>query len=460
MATGLSLVVTILAGYSTRLSLVEAAAWVTHTDEVKLAIAGCQRALDHGDDELLRRSLTQVRRLTVDNARQQANVERAAPLLARGERTAVDELLDSMQAEEDRLMVERLQRIDSTRASSSRAFVAGAVLTLVFAAAAVVLVRAQRQELTRQRTLLQAIIESVDEGIIALEPSRTIIAINAVARSMWGGAAPRDRWPADWSSALVARYEDGTLMKPHEAPLARALRGEPTDGVVYHVAPSAPQDGDAAAGVWVSASARPIRDASGQTIAAVTTLRDVSEQREDVERLRDLSLTDEMTGLLNRRGFLGMANARLALARRTKAPIALLFADVNGLKQINDQLGHEEGDRAIKDAARTLRGLFREGDVVARLGGDEFVALLPNFAPAARDPLLARLAATIRAQVDQEPRPYKLSMSAGVTFMDWEGGCGLEELLAEADRLMYTRKRERAGQSSPVLRVVSPVDEG
>jgi hypothetical protein len=138
------------------------------------------------------------------------------------------------------------------------------------------------------------------------------------------------------------------------------------EGVVYRVLPkSAPPA--AGKGVWVSASARPIRDELGRIVAAVTTLRDITEQHTTAERLRDLSLTDELTGLFNRRGIMTMANARISLARRTKAPLALLYADVNGLKRINDELGHKQGDRTIQDAAHVLRSVFREGDIVARI---------------------------------------------------------------------------------------------
>jgi diguanylate cyclase (GGDEF)-like protein len=139
-----------------------------------------------------------------------------------------------------------------------------------------------------------------------------------------------------------------------------------------------------------------------------------------------------------------MANARIAEARRSKPPMALLYADVDGLMRINDELGHEEGDRVIQDAARTLRDVFRDGDIVARIGGDEFVALLVSFSPAAREALLERLGIAIRAH-GQEPRPFRLSMSYGLTFTDWELGRSLEELLADADRSMYERKRAGNG---------------
>jgi diguanylate cyclase (GGDEF)-like protein len=335
-------------------------------------------------------------------------------------------------------------------------FTAGAVLTFAFGVGAFALLQAQRRELARQRTLLETILESVDEGIIAVDESREIIAINRLARSLWGGSAPRDQWPEDWRSALEATYEDGSVMKPEDGPLARALRGEPSAGVVYRVVPASERAVENA-GVWVSATACPIRDKLGRTIAAVTTLRDITEQRAHAERLLDQSLTDELTGLLNRRGFHALANARIAEARRSRTPMALFYADVDGLKRINDELGHEQGDRVIQDAARTLREVFRGGDIVARIGGDEFVALLPNFSPAAREPLLERLGIAVGTP-GPEPRPFRLSMSYGLTFMDWDRGRSLDELLADADRGMYERKR--AAKSSPVLQALRPSSSG
>jgi len=182
-ATLASLIVTIVAGYFTRLSLIEASGWVTHTDGVKLAIAECERALDHGVAEALRPALGKVERLTVDNPRQQQNVSRAALLAERGgSRAELEDLFASMQGEEDRLLTVRLEWLASARTRSSVAFVVGAVLTVLLGVFAFALLRAQRQLLARQRALLEAIIESVDEGIIAVEPSRRMIAINAVAR--------------------------------------------------------------------------------------------------------------------------------------------------------------------------------------------------------------------------------------------------------------------------------------
>ena len=455
-ATLVSLTVTFVAGYLTHLSLIEAVGWIDHTNEVKLAIDDCQFALTRADVEGLKQATANVGRLTVDNPRQQQNVARVTLLAERAERLMLADLFASMQREEDRLMTERVQRATSARTRSAAVFKVAALLTFVLGIGSFAILRARRRELEHHQALLEAIIESVDEGVIALDASGEILAMNAEARSYWGASSPRDRWPKDWRAVLHATLEDGSQMTPEQGPLARALRGETCEDVVYRVTPAS-EPTSSKAGVWVSASARPIRSRLGRIVAAVSTLRNITAERANAERLRDESLTDELTKLLNRRGFLSMATARIETARHAKTPLALLYADINGLKLINDGLGHEQGDRAIQDAANVLRSVFREGDIIARIGGDEFVALLPNFAASARDPLLDRLARAIRSNVEREQRHYRLSMSADITYMDWDASPSVEALLSDADRKMYQRKRERASQSQPYVRAIHPI---
>src|SRR5690606_30591217 len=100
--------------------------------------------------------------------------------------------------------------------------------------------------------------------------------------------------------------------------------------------------------------------------------RDVTERRARERALQSLTIVDDLTGLYNRRGFLTLAERHLKLAIRKKAGLFLLFADLDGLKQINDTFGHLEGDRALVSAAQILRQSFRSADIIARLGGDEF----------------------------------------------------------------------------------------
>ncbi len=156
------------------------------------------------------------------------------------------------------------------------------------------------------------------------------------------------------------------------------------------------------------------------------------------------SVTDELTGLHNRRGFRELAAPLLERANRAGRPALLFFADVNGMKQINDTLGHDAGDEAIRLLATLLRAAFREGDLLARLGGDEFVILVPDAGPELADALRRRM----RALVDDHNaassgRPFRLSVSMGAAAYDPKSPRRLEALLAEADAIMYEQKRLR-----------------
>jgi diguanylate cyclase (GGDEF)-like protein len=100
--------------------------------------------------------------------------------------------------------------------------------------------------------------------------------------------------------------------------------------------------------------------------------------REENEELRGLALVDPLTKLYNRRGLDNELERALATSRRTDAPVSLLLIDLDGLKQVNDQQGHPEGDRVLREVGAVLRQSLRSTDTAARLGGDEFAVVMPN----------------------------------------------------------------------------------
>jgi diguanylate cyclase (GGDEF)-like protein len=169
--------------------------------------------------------------------------------------------------------------------------------------------------------------------------------------------------------------------------------------------------------------------------------RDVARRRARARALRDLSLTDELTGLYNRRGFLALSEQQARLARRRGEQLLLLFADMDGLKRINDEHGHDEGSRAIAAAGEVLRRAFRDSDVLARLGGDEFVALVAD--PSGKGPefFIERLSEGLRRHNERAATPYTVSLSVGAARLD--GAVGVEEAVARADELMYQNKRRK-----------------
>ena len=154
-----------------------------------------------------------------------------------------------------------------------------------------------------------------------------------------------------------------------------------------------------------------------------------------------LSLTDVLTGLYNRRGFFVEAERIFKVSRRQRTRSAVIFADIDGLKRINDALGHDAGDALIRDAAFVLRQSLRQADVVARLGGDEFVAYtLDDEQPGA---ILERIAANLHAFNLMQERPYTLSISTGLVQCDPRGRQTLVNYVLQADEQMYSNKRSR-----------------
>ena len=141
-----------------------------------------------------------------------------------------------------------------------------------------------------------------------------------------------------------------------------------------------------------------------------------------------------------------MAEQALKTARRAKTELTLIFVDLDGLKRVNDVLGHQAGDSMIVQTAQLLRRSFRESDLVARLGGDEFAVLaVITDSP---ESMLARLEQSVEQLNKSGSLPYTLSFSVGHVQCLHDGEKSLVELLADADARMYVQKQERSKAAS------------
>lgn len=221
-------------------------------------------------------------------------------------------------------------------------------------------------------------------------------------------------------------------------PLTKISEG--TDHLVQYESEQKRADGTS---LYLIVTATAFHGADGELLGIVEDFKDISERKRMEEELRSLSLRDELTGLYNRRGFITLADRELKMADRLKRGIFMLYADLDGLKIINDTLGHKEGDRAIREAATVLQETFRGSDIIGRIGGDEFVIVPIGIAGDNLDVITSRLQKIIDKQNENINRNYKLSLSFGVAYYDPENPVTIDELLIKADAMMYEQKRNK-----------------
>ena len=174
--------------------------------------------------------------------------------------------------------------------------------------------------------------------------------------------------------------------------------------------------------------------------------------KEDLEPLRDLAIlaqqeiissqliiSDELTGITNRRGFNLLAQKALNISYREKKPSVLVFFDLDKFKDINDSFGHTEGDNVLKIFSKNMESTFRESDIFARIGGDEFIVLLSNINYHDANMLINRFKKSFD-KINKSKQEYQITFSFGILEINLEENLNLEELTKKVDKLMYENK--------------------
>lgn len=190
---------------------------------------------------------------------------------------------------------------------------------------------------------------------------------------------------------------------------------------------------------WLMWNAAP--DPTRSSIYAVA--RDVTDLKLAEEALERLSITDELTGVWNRRGFSILAEKELARAARRTHPLLLFYMDMDGLKDLNDTFGHAAGDRVLFDVARLLQESCRGSDVVARIGGDEFVLLAADEHGEGERVITDRIRKAVLRLNESRRHAREIGLTIGALSVTPGEGADLATLLARADSRMYVEKRKK-----------------
>lgn len=283
----------------------------------------------------------------------------------------------------------------------------------------------------------RSIVENIADGVYFVDPARTIVYWNRGAEKLTGYSPDRVVGHRCYDNILNHVDAEGNVLCHTVCPLAATIK----DG----------QDREVT--VWlrhadgyrkpVRVRTAQVRDADGQVIGGVETFSDDSaavRAAEDADRARRDSVTDELTGLPNRRLFDTHLAGRLENLARYGWDFGLLVADIDFFKTVNDECGHAFGDAALRSVAATLQGATRTGDMLARWGGEEFAALVGASDPADLAETAERLRILVaRSEVRLGELTRTVHVSVGGTLATREDSA--ESLFTRADAALYAAKK-------------------
>ncbi len=290
------------------------------------------------------------------------------------------------------------------------------------------------QKIQKHNAFLETVLESLPYPFYVIDAKTYTIVI---ANSLLG---PVEKWQGSTCHKVTHHSDQPCIEDEHKCPLKEVIQtGKPV--IIEHIHFDRENNRR-----YVEVHGYPIFDERGNVVQMIEYSIDITDRKEMEQKLVEASIMDELTGIHNRRGFISLARKQLQVAMRSSQSMFLLFADLDNMKWINDELGHHVGDEALQDTAKLLKHTFRESDIIGRLGGDEFAVLLTNESDeSSRELILNRLQKKVEKFNAEHDRKYTLSLSAGLSFFNGEKPRFLEELLSEADRLMYEEKNKKRG---------------
>ncbi|MBL6931412.1 MAG: diguanylate cyclase [Rhodospirillales bacterium] len=298
------------------------------------------------------------------------------------------------------------------------------------------LIRASQATRGREQRI-NAILKAVDQAVITIDEFGVIKSVNDVAVKIFGHEKPD----------LLGSNISMLMPEPHRSSHDEYLVRYQSTGHTRVVDQTNELEGLRADGTVfpIEITVTEVRENNGRR-AYVGSVRDITTQKAQEERIRFLALNDSLTGLPNRASFNDKINEAVSRARRTGNGVALMFIDLDKFKPVNDALGHEAGDEVLKTVARRLQEIIRSTDTAARLGGDEFVLILENIK---NKETAAKVAKTLLEKI---PLPITINdttcsvgVSIGISHFPTDAEL-IPDLLNAADKAMY--KVKEAGRNN------------
>jgi diguanylate cyclase (GGDEF)-like protein len=285
-----------------------------------------------------------------------------------------------------------------------------------------------------------SILKSINDGVVVVDRDGHVLDINPAARSILSIAA-RHRPDNDWERTFCNHAADGkTVIEEDELPLVKACRGEKFSNqvAVYRV----PGQIDAV----LSINGQGLYDGARNLVGGVITFRDITDIMRKTIELEKRAQYDELTLLPNRRLFTRHLERAIGRSQRSNKPLAVLFVDLDKFKSVNDTLGHDVGDKLLRQVADRLNSNLRIGDFSGRWGGDEFVVCLEDFGEAQNAAAAAqKLVLVLSEKYDLGNSEVYATPSIGIAIYP-ESGDRAERLIKAADLAMYQAKKRGGGR--------------
>ncbi|MDZ7671702.1 MAG: diguanylate cyclase [Halanaerobiales bacterium] len=196
----------------------------------------------------------------------------------------------------------------------------------------------------------------------------------------------------------------------------------------------------------------PIESKDNNLLGIVMVISDITLKKKHEEKLQKLADTDRLTDIMNRRMGLQYLDKQVARVKRENISLTVCFIDVNGLKNVNDTYGHNEGDKLLKIVANILKGNIRETDAIARLGGDEFLLILSDFNKEEVSEVWNRIEEKINIWNKNSDKPYNISLSRGFAQKVKGDGLSSDKLIEKADKKMYEDKEKHYKKKNKTMR--------